>query len=180
MFSFKVSSKKILTTLILSSCLLTGGQAITLASGNSGLTLWSGVARENILNYHLDFGGRANRWGERYRLRLPAKKMTQGVSKVIISYPDYYDGTFDPNKIQVNYGRKYKTPAKISEVFWDQENHYLEITLEEATPAEEKVEIKLSNVKNPDGGTYYFNCRVFAPGQSLLPYAGGTWIVSID
>ncbi|NEP28282.1 DUF2808 domain-containing protein, partial [Moorena sp. SIO3I6] len=40
-------------------------------------------------------------------------------------------------------------------------------------------ELVFSNVKNPDGGTYYFVCYVLAAGDIPLPTYVGTWIVSI-
>lgn len=172
--------KRLLSVLALSSCLVTGIQYISLAQSNPGLTLWSGVERENILNYRLDYGGRPNQW-DRYRLRIPAKKMESGASKFIITYPDYYDGIFDKDKIEVNFGEKYKKSAKISEIIWDKETQLLEINLEEAIAPGNRVEIKLSNVKNPRfGGTYYFNAQVIGADQFPVRLYVGTWIVSIE
>lgn len=180
MFTLKQGTKRFFSVLALSACLVTGVSTISLAQSNSGLTLWSGVERENILNYHLDFGGRANQQ-DRYRLRIPAKKMESGASKFIITYPDYYDGSFDIDEIEVNFGNKYKQSAKVREVTWDKETQLIEIDLEEAIEPGNKVEIKLSNVQNPDfGGTYYFHCQVIGSDQFPVRLYLGTWIVSVD
>ncbi len=173
--------KPILSTLAISGCLLASvPPTTTLAQGGSGLTLWSGVRREYILNYHTDFGGRPNQW-DRYKLRIPARKMNRPVHKFIITYPDYYDGKFDPEKIEVNYGKKYKKSVPIAKVDWNQENYKLSIELEEPLEPDTKVQIKLSNVKNPDfGGTYYFHCQVVNITGSSEPVYIGTWILGIN
>jgi hypothetical protein len=164
------------SAIALSSCLLAGISVTTLAQSNSGLTLFSGVERENILNYFLDFGGQAGGW-DRYRLRIPPKKMELGVSQFVITYPDYYNGKFDPEDIEV---RIKKESLPLSEVKWDEANHRIEIYLEKPIEAGKRVEIVLSNVKNPDfGGTYYFECRAFSPGDIPLPRYVGTWILTI-
>jgi len=47
----------------------------------------------------------------------------------------------------------------LQEVKWDKENHLIEIYPQEPVPANSRVELVFSNVKNPNfGGTYYFNC----------------------
>jgi hypothetical protein len=172
--------KRLLSVLALSSCLVTGIQYVSLAQSNPGLTLWSGVEKGNILNYRLDFGGRPNQW-ERYRLRIPAKKLESGASKFIITYPDYYDGTFNQDKIEVTYGEKYRKTAKVREIVWDKDNQVLEIELEEAIAPSTGVEIKLSDVKNPRfGGTYYFNAQVIGADEFPVRLYVGTWIVSIE
>ncbi len=173
----KLSITRIVSAIAVSGCLLAGIPATTLAGSNSGLTLFSGVERENILNYLLDFGGQPGGW-DRYRLRVPAKKMELGVSQFVITYPDYYDGKFDTEEIEV---RIKKESLPLSEVKWDKDNHRIEIYLEKPIEAGKSVEIVISNVKNPAfGGTYYFECRAFTPGDIPLPRYLGTWILSIN
>ena len=173
------SAKRLILPLALSGCFFGGFGAIALAQSNPGLTLWSGVQRENILKYHLDFDGRPDNW-DRYRLRIPKKKMVQGASRITITYPDYYKGKFDPDSIEVKYGSKYQNSAKISEVIWDKDNYLVQIDLEEPIEPDRKVEIKLSNVKNPNfGGTYYFHCQVLPTRDIPVPIYVGTWILSI-
>lgn len=181
MFYSKISLKRCIGALVLSSSLIAGLPGVSLAQSNSGFTLWSGIERENILNYYLDFGGVPNQW-DRYRLRIGAKKMAQGASKFIITYPDYYDGKFDVKDIEVNYGiSKYDKSAKIANIAWNEKERRLEIELEQPIEPKNKVEIKLSNVKNPfSGGTYYFNCQVMPLQGPPVPVYLGTWILSIN
>ncbi|WP_424101951.1 DUF2808 domain-containing protein [Moorena producens] len=175
MLSTQSSIKRLISAIALAGCVLTGLSVRSLAQSNPGLVLWSGVKRENILRYHLDFNGAPNYW-DRYRLRIPKKKMELGVAQFSISYPDYYDGKFDVDKIEVRVDGK---SLPVSEVVWDKENYSVQIYMEEAVPANENVELVFSNVKNPDGGTYYFVCYVLAAGDIPLPTYVGTWIVSI-
>ncbi|MCA1994678.1 MAG: DUF2808 domain-containing protein [Coleofasciculus sp. S288] len=177
MFSAKSSMRRLFSSLAVTSCVLTGFSAMSLAQSNPGLTIFSGVRRADQLSYHLDFGGRASGW-DRYRLRVPGNKMELGAAQFTISYPDYYDGKFDTDAIEV---RVKGQSLPLSEVEWDKENHLIQIYMEEPVPAGSKVEIVLSNVKNPPfGGTYYFEARMLTPGDIPLPRYLGTWILSIN
>ena len=142
MLKNKLNFKGFLSAIAISSCLLGSVATITLAQGNSGLTIFSGVNRENILNYYLDFGGKANA-RDRYRLRLPGKKLIGGAAKFFIAYPDYYDGKFDVDKIEVRVknGKKQES-LPLREVIWDQESYLIEIDLEEPIRESKKVEIQ--------------------------------------
>lgn len=172
----KVLSGGLISTLILAGSLVAGFGAITWADSNPGLTIFSGVDRKDILDYYLQFGGRPNQW-DRYKLYIPAKKMTQGASTFFISYPDYFDGKFDTKKVEVRVG---KESLPLKEVVWDQESRILEISLAQAIDSSSKVEIVLSNVKNPDFGTYYLVCDALAAGDIPVRLYLGTWIVSIE
>jgi hypothetical protein len=176
MLSTKLLAKRLISTLIVSGCLLTGLQAISWAGGNSGLTIFSGVDREDILNYYLDFGGIPRQW-DRYKLYIPAKKLTQGATKFYISYPENFDGKFDTDKIEVRVDGE---ALPLREVYWDRESRILEIDLEQPVEASTKVTIVLSNVKNPNFGTYYFVCDAQAAGSIPVRLYLGTWIVSIE
>ncbi|ELS01984.1 Protein of unknown function (DUF2808) [Xenococcus sp. PCC 7305] len=180
MLKNKLNFKRLFSSLALSSCLLGGVATISFAQGNSGLTIFSGVGRENILDYYLDFGGKANA-RDRYRLRVPGKKLIGGASKFFIAYPDYYDGKFDVDKIEVRIkkGKKQESLA-LREVIWDKESYIIEIDLEEPLKESKKVEIVFSNVKNPEIGTYYFHCQVLPADDLPIRQHLGTWILSID
>jgi hypothetical protein len=171
-----------LSILALTGCLLPGWSVISLAQGGPGLTIFSGVKSENQLPFRLDYEGRRGIW-DRYRLRIPAKKVSLAIAQITISYPDYYNGEFDPKAVEVGITNpRWKTLKKvpIDPVNWDKENHVLQISLKEPVPAGSNVEVMLSNVKNPDfGGTYYFNCTIQTPGDVPLPRILGTWILSI-
>jgi hypothetical protein len=125
----------------------------------------------------LDFGGQTNGW-DRYRLRIPAKKMNLAASLFVINYPKYYKGTFDPKKVEVRVKGK---AVPLSEVRWDKENRVIEIYPEQPVPAGSNVELVLSNVKNPAfGGIFYFNCSIQSPGDVPLSRYLGTWMLSIS
>jgi len=146
-------------------------------TGLPGFTLFGGPRGEENLNYRLDFGGRANGW-DRYRLRIPQNKMKLAVAQFAISYPDYYKGTFDEKGIEVQVQGK---SVPLREVKWNKDNNLIEIFPTDPVPANSKVEIQLSNVRNPSsGGMFYFNLQVQSPGDLPLYRYLGTWVISIS
>ena len=162
---FNINKKSLIATIALSATLVTGLPYFVNAQTNPGLTIFSGVDRKDVLNYRLDFGGNAGQW-DRYRLRIPGKKLTQGVDKFFVTYPDYYSGTFDLDKIEVRAKNK---SLPIREVIWDQESRIIEISLEKPLLESNQVELVFSNVKNPEsGGTFYFQGQILTPGQVPL------------
>lgn len=169
-------SKRLAIAVALSGSLVMGGQILTLASGNPGLTIFSGVERKDQLNYYLDFGGRP-RNRDRYKLYVPGKKLTQGARRFFISYPEYYNGEFKTDKIEVRVGRE---SLPIREVIWDKESRLIQIDMLEDVEPGTKVNIVMSNVRNPDAGTYYFRCDVQAAGEIPVRLFAGVWIISID
>ena len=176
--SFKFINKYVLSALASTTTVLTAVPQQLNAQSNPGLTIFSGVERKNILNYRLDFGGTTGGW-DRYRLRVPGKKITQGVAKIFISYPDYYDGEFNTDKIEVRDRNGNSFPLR--SVTWDKESYIIEIELEEPILESQKLEIVFSGVKNPDDvGTYYFQGQILTPGQVPIRLILGTWIVSIN
>lgn len=170
-------TKRALSSLAIASCLLVGIPSLTIAQGLPGFTIFGGVKGEDNLNYRLDFGGRSGGW-DRYRLRIPAKKMKLAVAQFAISYPDYFKGTFDTKDIEVVVKGK---SVPLQEVNWNRENNLIEIYPVDPIPAGNNVEIQLSNVRNPDsGGMFYFNCQVLSPGDTPLLRYLGTWVISIS
>jgi hypothetical protein len=177
MFISKSPLGRFVSAVALTGCLFTGVALRTLAQSNPGLTIFSGVERENILRYHFDFGGRAAAW-DRLKLRIPQKKMELSVQQIDLRYPDYYTGKFDPDRVEVRVNGE---SLPIAEVNWDKDNYQLQIYMQEPIPAQEKVEIVLSNLKNPRfGGTFYFECLVWTTGDVPLPRYLGTWIVTVS
>ncbi|BAY45180.1 hypothetical protein NIES4073_62670 [Kalymmatonema gypsitolerans NIES-4073] len=169
--------RRLLSTLAVTSCLLAGIPAISWAQSLPGFTLFSGVKSENQLPFRLDFGGQSNGW-DRYILKISSKKLKTAVAHFVISYPDYYKGTFDPKEVEVRVRNK---KIAVSEVKWDKENRVIQIYPQEAIPAGSNVELVLSNVKNPAfGGVFYFNCSIQSPGDVPLSRYVGTWIISIS
>lgn len=180
LFSAIFFSKRLISTLILSGCFFAGVQALTWAGSNPGLTIFSGVENRNdILDYHLDFNGRPRQVGERYRLYVPGKKLTQGASKFFISYLERpkFDGKFNLDKVEVRVDGE-SLPLK--DVYWDKESRVVEIELETPMEVSKKVEIVFSGVKNPSNGTYYLICDVLSSGDRSIRMYIGTWIVSIE
>ncbi len=172
----KLSSKYILATAVLAGCAIGGLQTYASANGNPGLTIFSGVDRKDILDYYLQFGGRP-RQTDRYKLYIPSKKLAQGASTFFISYPDYFDGKFDTDKMEV----RVKGQAQpLKDVVWDRESRLIQLTLEKPIDPNTNVEVVFSNVKNPNFGTYYFVCDVLAAGNIPVRLYVGTWIVDIE
>lgn len=172
-------TKQFIQRLALALTLASGAAAVpmlTQAQGLPGLTIFSGVERENQLGFRLDRNGiPAQR--DRYHLRIPSDKMNLAVNQFTISYPDYYGGSFDPDEIEVRVAGE---SVALDEVVWDEENQVIEIYPLEPVPAGTRVVLVLSNVRNPrTGGTYYFNALVRSPGDVPLSRYVGTWIITI-
>lgn len=162
---------------ITSSLLLVGLPTAVTAQTNPGFTFgWGdGIPGNRQLPFHLDNGTPSIR--DRYTLKIPRKKASVAISQLLISYPDYYRGKFDPGKMRVMVNDK---EVPLEPINLDRENRVIELTPKEVIPAGNNVEVVLSNVKNPaHGGMYYFNCRVNSPGDIPLSRYLGTWILSI-
>lgn len=169
--------RRSLSVLAAVGCLATGLSTVALAQNLPGLVIFSGVDRDNQLGYRMDYGGVPTQ-RDRYRLRIPASKMTLAVSEFAISYPVSYEGTFDADDVRVEVEDEV---VELDEVTWDEENRLIKIYPLEPVPSGTSVELVLSDVRNPrDSGMHYFNCLVMSPGDTtaLLRYVG-TWIISI-
>ena len=168
---------RIFSAIAVTSCLLAGFPIMTGAQSLPGLTLFSGIKSENQLPFRFDFGGQANSW-DRARLRIPANKMNLAAAQFAVSYPDYYEGTFDTKKIEVKVRGK-KVP--LDEVKWNKEARLIEIFPQEPVPAGENVELVFSNMRTPTfGGMYHFNCQILSPGDVPMLRYVGTWLLSIS
>lgn len=168
--------RRFFSSLALTGVLLGSLPAISFAQGMPGITIFGGPERANLLNFYLQ-SGRAGRW-DRYKLRIPANKLNLAVALISITYPEYYKGKFDADKIEV---RIKGEAVELEDVVWDAENNFIEIYPSEPIPAGNKLEIVLSNVKNPTfGGMYHFNANIRTPGDVPLLRYVGTWVLSID
>ncbi|MGB5631952.1 MAG: DUF2808 domain-containing protein [Waterburya sp.] len=178
MFTNKSFFKPLLTALTLAACTLGGVHTVAIAQGGSGLVIF-GNREVDILSYYLDFGGIADN-RDRYRLRIPKKKLENGATQFVISYPDYFDGKFDTDKIEVRLNGDKDKSLPLKNVVWDEKNRFIQIDLEQPLKEPKKVELVFSNVRNPEVGTYYFYARVVpainTPGAQLV----GAWVVSIN
>lgn len=182
------SWKRFFATVAISSCIVGSIPLISHAQG--GLTIFSGVNRENILNYYLDYNGKKHN-RDRYKLRIAGKKLTDGAAKFFIAYPDYFDGKFDvdmdytedpddnPVEVRIKTGGKQES-LPLRNVIWDEESRIIEIELEQPLRESRKVEIVFSNVRNPDVGTYYFHCDVLPAADLPIRRYVGSWIISIN
>lgn len=151
---------------------------LSFAQANSGLTIFSGVDnRKDILDYYLQFNGVSGQ-RDRYKLYIPAKKMSQGAKVLYVSYPEHFDGSFDVDKVRVE--TKSQGRLEIEDVLWDQESRFLQIVLDEPVEPNQRVTITLSNVTNPSLGTYYMVADAMVAGDIPVRVYLGTWIVSIN
>lgn len=168
--------RRLFSAIAATGCVLTGIQTITSAQVTSGLTLFSGVERQNQLNYRLDYGSE-NMWGDRYRLRMPASKMPLGVSQIQIDYPDYFNGEFDQKQIEVRLKSTNKS-LPLQAVNWERGKRQITIDLKEPLEQGKDLEVVLNNVKNPDSGFYYFNCSILSPRDIPVAQYKGTWLLT--
>ncbi len=170
------STRRLASALAISTCLIAGLPALSLAQGLPGLTLFGGPKRENMLNFRLDYGA-AGVW-DRYRLRIPAKKVQLAIAQFSIDYPEHFEGKFDKDEIKVRVkGKK----IALQEVVWDKENRLIEIYPEEPISANNDIELVFSNVFNPTNrGMYQFNCRILTPGDVPLLRYLGSWVLTIS
>lgn len=176
MSSTKSLLQRIFSPLAIAACLAAGFPVAAIAQGLPGLTIFSGVERENLLGFRLDFGGRPAAV-DRYRLRIPADKMKLAVSQFAITYPDYFEGSFDMERVTLRVDGE---EVEVDEAVWDRDNRSINVYPVQPVPADSRVEIWLSNVRNPArAGTFYFNAMVSSPGDVPLPRYLGTWILSI-
>lgn len=178
MFFRSKSYQRLLIAVALATCTLGGTYTVALAQGSPGLVLF-GKDDVDVLNYYLDFGGQAKA-RDRYRLRIPGKKLPSGAIKFMISYPDYFDGKFDTDKIEVRLKGDKKQSLPLREVIWDEENRRVNIELEEPLKKNTKVELVFSNVRNPEVGTYYFFAQVIPATDIPAPQQLGAWVLSIN
>ena len=139
MFANKSFFKPILTALTLAACTLGGVHTVAVAQGGSGLVIF-GNRDVDILSYYLDFGGIADN-RDRYRLRIPKKKLTNGATRFVISYPDYFDGKFDTDKIEVRLNGKKDQSLPLKNVVWDEGTYYFYAQVDPAinTPGSQRV-----------------------------------------
>lgn len=178
MFFKQIPLKSLLTALALATCAVGGTYTVATAQGGtSGLVLFGKDV--DVLSYYLDFGGQANA-RDRYRLRIPGKKLRGGAAKFFISYPDYFDGKFDTDKIEVRVEGDKDKSLPLREVIWDKESRIIQIDLEEPLKESRKVELVFSNVKNPDIGTYYFFAQVLPATDLPIREQVGAWVLSIN
>ena len=169
---------KLFAALALTGCTVAGVHTVATAQGGSGLVIF-GDRDADILSYYLDFGGIADN-RDRYRLRIPKKKLVNGATQFVISYPDYFDGKFNTDKIEVRINGDKDKSLPLNNVVWDEENQFVQIDLAEPLIDARKVELVFSGARNPDVGTYYFYAQVVPAVGAPVPERVGAWVISIN
>lgn len=168
--------RSLVSGLTMTGFLLGAFPTLAWAQSGPGVTLFGGPERANLLSFFLQ-SGESGRW-DRYRLRIPARQLNMAVALISISYPEHFQGRFDPDRIEVRIGNQ---SIPLEEVIWDAENNFIEIYPEEPIPAGQSLEIVMSNVRNPTfGGMFHFNANVRSPGDVPLLRYVGTWVLSIN
>lgn len=172
----KISFGRAASALAIAASTMVASAAPLLAQGLPGLVLFGGVEQESQLGYRLDFNGIPRR-RDRYRLRIARRDLPIGVSQITISYPDYFDGSFDLDDIEMKVEGE---EVALESVDWDEQNYELRFFPIEPIPANSRVEIIMSNVRNPrDSGFYYFHALALPTGDVPIRRYVGTWIIGI-
>ncbi|MDG2991651.1 DUF2808 domain-containing protein [Candidatus Synechococcus calcipolaris G9] len=186
-----VRVQRLLPAMFAAGCLVASGMPLVAqAQSNPGFTFnWGdGPSGSQQLRYHLDYGT-PGFLGDRYWLRLGNQKVA--INRINISYPDYFDGTFNAQSIELRTGGSKsnsffqfrRDPGKLielAEVTLDRDNRTIDIVPAEVIPAGTEVQVIMSNVRNPrSSGMFYFNARIGSPGDVPLMRYIGTWIISI-
>jgi len=152
---------------------LTGTAAPMMAQSNAGFIIF-GKIRDNALDYTLDSGS-ANQV-DRYSLRLKPQKIR--INEILITYPEGFEGEFDPKAMAVEIDGK---PLPLESSQWNRTNRTLELVLKEPVPVDRMATVVLSNVRNPFfGGLFQFDARVRSiTDLPILRYVG-SWMIGID
>ncbi len=186
MFAKKLSIKKALPIVLCSSFLVGIVPAISTANTNPGFSfIWGG--RDSQPNKQLSYvlsDGTPGNLNTRWRMKLPSQEVA--MSAIRISFPDYFNGTFNQNKIELRESPKSRLlslkegkPIAVASVTADNETGLIEIIPESPIPAGKKAEVLLKGVRNPrSGGVYFVNCSILSPGDVPVPKNIGTWVMS--
>lgn len=168
--------RQLLPYLVMTGCLVAVVPVVQ-ADSLPGFVLFSGVDRSDQLSYRLESGERNAT--DRYYLKIPGSKIDRlGAGSIQITYPDYYKGKFDDQKVEVLVGDR---AVAVKSVKWNREKYSIQIDLAQNVKTEGEIQVVLSNVKNPDlSGMFYFNCEVKSSPEFPVARYAGTWILSID
>lgn len=183
----KFSLKRVLPVLLCSGALVGIVPNLAEAQSNPGFSfIWGGADDKpnRQLGYNLQYGTPGH-LSDTWNLRFHDKE--RAISTIRISFPDYFNGKFRENKIQLREAAKNRIfsfkkgkQIEVSSISYDRDNGIIEIIPLEPIPAGKKVEAVLKNVRNPkSGGMYFVNLSVLSPGDVPLPRQIGTWVLSI-
>ncbi len=179
--------KSVLSVAAIAGC-FAAGNTFAQAQGALPSFRWNNREGFNELKNIIELSDAPNRWG-RYRLKIGSNDMKRAVSQFVVNYPDYFDGKFNPDEMEVRICSKkgsFLSRAKCSaveldEVDLDTENYRIALYPLEPVAAGSTVELVFDDVKNPRRrGMYQFNVLVESPGDLPLLSAVGSAILSID
>jgi hypothetical protein len=160
--------------LILVSASVVAASPVFAQFGGGGLVL-SGSEGVPTLAYRLDFGGIA-RQRDRYRLRIPAQ--TVAVAEIQINADEIFDAIIDPKAVRVEAEGQ---PVPLREVFWSPEFRALEVAFQDPIPSGQRIEVILSNVRNPnEGNIYRLRANLLGTEPNPIFRTVGNWLVTIE
>ena len=180
--------KSVLSVAAIAGCIATG-TTIVQAQGALPSFRWNNREGFNELKNVIELSDAPRRWG-RYRVKIDSNDMKRAVSQFVVNYPDYFDGKFNPDEIEIRVckskgsflSRAKCSAVELDEVDVDTENYRIALYPLEPIPAGSNLELVFDDVKNPRSrGMYQFNVLAESPGDelSLLSLMGGT-IIQID
>ncbi|NJK34731.1 MAG: DUF2808 domain-containing protein [Oscillatoriales cyanobacterium SM2_2_1] len=170
--------KQFLRSAILASVAIASVGASS-AQTNPGFILF-GSNRDNALDYCLDSGqSSAN---DRYYLEVKPQKFK--VSEIILSFPEHYTGIIDTDLVELRVmsdgecrGGK---AIPITSAKLDQSSRRLVVIPKAEIPAETRLRVVLSNVRNPNnGGFFQIDARVLRADVPVPVYIG-SYIMTIN
>jgi hypothetical protein len=180
--------KSVLSVAAIAGCFATGN-TFARADGLPGITFrWNNREGFNELKHVIELSDSPNQWG-RYRLMVGAEDMKLAASQFVINYPDYFDGKFNADEVEIRVCTKKGTflrRAKCSAVAMDDvdidtENRRIALYPLEPVPAGTNLELVLDDVKNPRSrGMYQFNVMIESPGDVPLLRTLGAAILEIN
>ena len=166
------SIRRFFSAVMATGCVIASGAVIPATA----ITLFSNIPEENRFRAVLQNDGILNET-DRYKLYVPADKLTTATARFVVSYPEDYEGEFDEDDIELRVRNK---ALPMRSVTWNEEDLTVELVPAEPVAAQTRsVSIVFSHVQNPHRtGTHYFNAYVQAPTETELgPQYIGTWIL---
>ncbi len=180
--------KSVLSVAAIAGCFATG---TTIVQAQNALPSFRWSNREGFheLKNVIELSDAPRRWG-RYRVKIGANDMKRAVSQFVVNYPDFFDGKFNADEIEIRVcttkgsflSRSKCSAVEMDEVDVDTENHRIALYPLEPVPAGTNLELVFNDVKNPRSrGMYQLNVLAESPGDELqLLSAMGSTIIQID
>ncbi len=180
--------KSVLSVAAIAGCFAVGNPLVQ-AQGALPSFRWNNREGFNELKHVIELSSAPRRWG-RYRLKIGANDMKLAASQFVINYPDYFDGKFNEDEVEIRVcktkgsflSRAKCSAVEMDEVDIDTENYRIALYPLEPIPAGTNLELVFNDVKNPrQRGMYQFNAMIESPGDvTTLLRPIGSWIVDIS